>query len=322
MAAPRLVAILSESSSLVDPRDLRGLVRLASVLEDGGIDAVMLSEHVVLGPTSDSAGVMANPRDYAAPGNQSPSTAWPSSIVLLSAMAQATSRLRLVAGAIIAPLRHPLLLAKELATLDLLAQGRLIVLPTVSWHRDEYDALGVPFGERGRILDEQLAVLEQAWSAGPISHHGHYFDFAEVWCEPRPYRPQGPAMWFGGQGMHAPLLRRLVRYGSGFNPFGPVTDEELGTLDRALREAGRDPGQLERVGGIRARFPDDGVADLGAALEGLAEQVERGFTTICVKPAMFLDDAAGLPAFCRRLVREVAAAVPGPDPAATRVTEA
>lgn len=67
---------------------------------------------------------------------------WPSSVVLLSAIAAATQRLRLVAGAIIAPLRHPLLLAKELGTLDLLAEDRLVVVPTVSWHEDEYAALG------------------------------------------------------------------------------------------------------------------------------------------------------------------------------------
>lgn len=145
---------------------------MAVQAEAAGIDGVMLSEHVLLGPSAGAAGVMANPRDYAATGNQPPSTAWPSSLVLLSEIAQATTRLRLVAGALIAPLRHPLLLAKELGTLDLLAQGRLVVLPTVSWHRDEYDALGVPFGERGRILDEQLQVLASAWGDYPTRHRG------------------------------------------------------------------------------------------------------------------------------------------------------
>ena len=102
----------------------------------------MLSEHVVLSPGADADGLMANPRDYALPGNQDPATPWPSSGRLLSAIAAATTRLR--AAAIIAPLRHPLLLAKELATLDLLSEGRLVVQPIVSWHEPEYEALGVP----------------------------------------------------------------------------------------------------------------------------------------------------------------------------------
>ena len=74
-------------------------------------------------------------------------------IVLMSAIAQATSTMRVVSGAIIAPLRHPLLLAKELGTLDLLSRGRLVVLPTVSWHADEYEALGIPFTkEDGEVV--------------------------------------------------------------------------------------------------------------------------------------------------------------------------
>src|SRR5215217_8254056 len=186
---------------------------MAVEAEEAGVDAIMLSEHVVLGVGADAHGVMANPRDYAAPGNQDPAMPWPSSIVLLSAIAQATTTLRLVAGAIIAPLRHPLLLAKELATLDLLAEGRLVVQPTVSWAEEEYAALGVPFRHRGAILDEQLAAMEVAWRDAPASFEGRWFSFRDVWCEPRPFRPEGPRMWFGGQSMHDALLRRIVRYG-------------------------------------------------------------------------------------------------------------
>jgi len=303
---PKLLLVLSENWTLVPPRDLRGLVRLAAEAEDAGIDGVMLSEHVVLGPSAGENGIMGNPRDYAAPGNQDPATPWPSSLVLMGAIAQATTRLRLVAGAVIAPLRHPLLLAKELGTLDLLSEGRLVVLPTVSWHRDEYAALGVPFGERGRILDEQLEVLAAAWGPGPINHHGSYFDFDDVWLEPRAWRPEGPRLWFGGQGMHPPLLRRLVRYGSGLNPFGPLTDADLETVRAGLVEAGRRPDELELVGGIRGTFARaDDTADLDRALEALPAQLAQSYTTICFKPSMFIDDAAQIGPFCRRLVARV-----------------
>ena len=315
MPVPKLLLVLSENWTLVPPRDLRGLVRLAAEAEDAGIDGVMLSEHVVLGPSAGENGIMGNPRDYAAPGNQDPATPWPSSLVLMGAIAQATTRLRLVAGAVIAPLRHPLLLAKELGTLDLLSEGRLVVLPTVSWHRDEYAALGVPFGERGKILDELLEVLAAAWAPGPISHHGAYFDFDDVWVEPRGWRPDGPPLWFGGQGMHPPLLRRLVRYGSGLNPFGPLSDADLDAVRAGLVEAGRPPDALELVGGIRGTFAHaDDTADLDQALESLPGQLEQGYTTICFKPSMFIDDASKIGTFCRRLVAKVEAlGDPAPD---------
>jgi alkanesulfonate monooxygenase SsuD/methylene tetrahydromethanopterin reductase-like flavin-dependent oxidoreductase (luciferase family) len=271
--------------------------------EAAGIDGVMLSEHVALGPDSAALGEMVNVRDYAAPGNQSPSYAWPNSVVMLSAIAQATSALRLVAGAIIAPLRHPLLLAKELGTLDLLSAGRLVVLPTVSWSKDEYAALGVPFAERGRILDEQLEVLAKAWGPYPIRHEGTYFPFDDVWLEPGAYRREGPPLWFGGQGMHPPLVRRIAKYGRGLNPFGSLTDDDLALLAGGMRAEGRDIRELEMVGGIRGVFhgPDD-LADLDQALESLPRQFAQGYTTICFKPAMFIDHVSEMGALCRELV--------------------
>lgn len=300
--------VLSENWTITDPRDMRALVRMSVEAEQAGIDAVQVSEHIVLGPSAGAMGVMQNPRDYAYPGNQEPDMAWPNSIVLLSGIAAATTTLRLVAGAIIAPLRHPLLLAKELGTLDLLSEGRLVVIPTVSWHEDEYAALGVPFERRGSILDEQLEILEKCWAPGPVSHRGQHYAFNDVWVEPRAHRDNGPRMWFGGQQMHAPILRRLVRYGHGFSPLGTPTPDDMRMLTAGLQAAGRSIDELELVGGIRGRFPDAvGTANLDEALESLPGQVEAGFTTICFKPSMYIDDAREIGAFCRTLVRKVEA---------------
>ena len=303
-AIPRMLLILSENWTLADGRDLPTLVRWARQAEDAGFDAVMLSEHVVLGPDAGAHGVMSNPRAYAAPGNQDPATPWPASLLLHSAIAAATTRIRLVASAVLAPLRHPLLLARELGTLDLLSQGRLVVQPSVSWSRDEYAALGVPFGRRGRILDEQLRILELLWRETPASFHGEFFDFTDVYLEPKAFRPDGPRMWFGGQHVHGPVLERLVRYGHGFHPFGTPTADDLAMLRTALVEAGRDPDGIEMVGGTRATFPDDDTcADLGAAMAPIAEQLEQGFTTFCLKPSQFIDDPARMPAFLAEVMR-------------------
>ena len=244
------------------------------------------------------------------PGIRIPSTPWPDALTLLAAVAAATSRLRLVASSIIAPLRHPLLLAKQLATLDLLSEGRLVVQPTVSWHRPEYEALGVPFERRGELLDEHLAAWRVLWRDSPASFEGRHYRFTDVWLEPKPFRPEGPALWFGGETMHERLLRRLVEYGSGFNPLGTPSDDDLEDLRSAMAAVGRDMSELEMVGGTRGRFDGpSGVADLGEALASIPAQLERRFTTICIKPSQFIDDPDEIARFCRDVVEGVDALV-------------
>ena len=280
-----------------------GLVRMAQTAEDTGFDGVMVSEHVVLGTGADADGVPANARDYALPGNQDPSTPWPSSMVLLAAVAAATTRVRLVASAVIPPLRHPLLIAKDLATLDLLSGGRLVVQPTVSWHRAEYEALGVPFTERGARLDEHLEAWRSLWSPGPASFEGRFYRFEDTWLEPKPFRADGPRLWFGGQTVHDRLLTRLTRYGHGFNPLGRPSEHDMERLAAAMRQAGRAMDELELVGGTRGRFlGPDAVADLDEALDAIPEQIARGFGTICIKPSQFIDDPAEIGDLCERIV--------------------
>ncbi len=117
-------------------------------------------------------------------------------------------------------------------------------------------------------------------------------------------------MWFGGETMHERLLRRLVEFGSGFNPLGRPSDEDLERLRSGMAASGRDPAELEMVGGTRGRFEGpDGVADLGEALASIPAQLERGFTTICIKPSQFIDDPQQIGPFCREVVERVDALV-------------
>ena len=249
---------------------------------------------------------MENPRDYAMPGNQDPATEWPSSIVMLSAIAAATTRIRVGGIALIAPLRHPLVLAKDLATLDLLAEGRLVIQPTVSWHKDEYDALGVPFTKRGRILDEDLEIWSRVWAESPASFHGEFFDFTDVYVDPKPRTAKGPAMWFGGESLTDPVLNRLVKYGSGYHPLGRPKAEDVAKLRAGLEAAGRSIDEIEMVGGTRVEFPDaNSVAPLPEALEGIPAQLEMGFGTFCIKPSIFIDERESHADFCREVVRRV-----------------
>ncbi len=302
------MVILTENHTLVPPGDLRGLIDMAVAAERAGVDAVMLSDHVCLGPESGALGRPTNPRAYAAPGNQDPATEWPSSIVMASGIAAATTSVRIALAALITPLRHPVVLAKDLATLDRLSEGRLVVQPTVSWSREEYEAVGVPFERRGALLDEGLAAMQSLWRSTPASHHGTFFNFDDVNCEPSPIRPQGPTLWFGGQSLHPALLRRLVQHGAGFHPFGSPSPQDMDLLATSLEAAGRETDAFELIGGTRAVFDDtDDVCDLDRAMLDVPAQVEAGFTTFCMKPSQHTDDPGEVEDLCRSMVERLAA---------------
>jgi hypothetical protein len=113
-------------------------------------------------------------------------------------------------------------------------------------------------------------------------------------------------LWFGGSSVHPRLVRRLVRYGQGFNPLGSPSDEELDQLEAALVAAGRSTTEIEYVGGTRGRFADErSVADLDEALSSIPAQMARGFRTICIKPSQFIDDAREMGEWCKIVVDKV-----------------
>ncbi|CAN5352811.1 hypothetical protein BH09ACT10_BH09ACT10_20120 [soil metagenome] len=307
---PKLFLILSETWTMTDPRELRRFVSYAAEAEQAGFDGVMVGEHVVMGPNSAFKGEPNNPREWLMAGNQTPMYPHPSNIVLLSAMAQATSTLRLVAGAILSPLRHPLELANDLATLDLVSEGRLVVVPGVSWQEEEYAALNVPFHERGKILDEQLDIWHKLWTNGsPVSHHGKHFNFDDIYVEPQPFRPGGPEMWIGGKLFSPWAVRRAVKYGQGFFPIIPASEAELAVLGDAMKAAGRDLSELELPAFIFGKpFKEaDDLLDLDASLEVVPDMLTRGISTLIVKPSQYLNDGADLGAFCRSVKSKVEA---------------
>lgn len=306
MAEVKLIMNMSENWTIWDPNDARAQIRAAVEAERAGFDGVMLSEHIVLGTGSNANGLPTNPRAYAMPGNQDPDFPWPSSLMLMAGVAAVTSSLRLVGAAVIAPLRHPLVLAKELGTLDQMAEGRLVVLPSVSWHEAEYDALDVPFKRRGAILDEQLEIMRAVWSESPVSYHGEFFNFDDVYLEPKAHRREGVRMWFGGSTVHRKVIERLTLYGSGIMGLGPVKPEDLDQISTALQASGRSLDEMELVSGLGGRFTGSSdLARLDDALPRLRQRIENGFTTFCVKPCQFIDDAAHLPEFLEETVSKV-----------------
>lgn len=114
-------------------------------------------------------------------------------------------------------------------------------------------------------------------------------------------------MWFGGEWMHAALIRRMVAYGHGFHPFGAPTDDDLALLADGLRAAGRSIDEIELIGGTRATFDGpDSVADVERAMADIPDQIARGYSMFCMKPSQYTDDIGEVADVCARMQALVA----------------
>lgn len=303
---PKLLLALSELFTLVDPKDEYLHMEFARIAENCGFDGVFVSEHVVMGPEACVEGLPDNPRAFVLPHMQDPATPWPHPLIKLAAIAGATKNIRVMSCALLAPLRNPIHLAKQLATLDLISEGRLTVLPTVSWHKQEYDALGIPWKERGRRLDEHLKIWDLLWSETPASYDGKFYQFEDVYFEPKPFNGN-PKIWFGGVALTEKLIKRIVEYGNGLMPGFFPTRQDLDPLAKAMNAAGRDINELELTGWLVPDFPDkDSLGDFDRTLaEQLPGMQETGYTHIAVKPSCFIDSAKDMEKFCKNAVKKL-----------------
>ena len=306
---PGLCVILSELDTLVRPEEERLLLRFAQQAEDAGYEGVQIIDHLVMGPSACRNGPPENARDYRWIGNQDPAQHMPSQIVMMSAMAAVTTRIRLMATATLAPLRHPLLNAKNWATLDLLSEGRVTILPIGGWQEEEYAAMGIPFEERGRRLDEQLEIMRLVWSETPASYHGEFYRFDEVYVVPKPVQPGGPEIIIGGDRFSKKVIARIVKYGSGHTILSPPTPEQMTHLSQEMEKAGREVSELITSGLVFPSFDGrEGVADLARSIEtSVPPFLEAGVDRITIKPSQFIDDPSEMPAFLKEAERRIEA---------------
>lgn len=225
-------------------RSAAACVDLAIHAERVGFDSVWVTDHIVL-PRS---------REAQYPHNDSghfPYT-WDQDIhepvSLMAALAQATSRVEIGTAVLVIPYRHPLLLAKMLATIDQIAGGRVILGAGVGWLRDEFDALGIGdlFEHRGSVTEDWLAAMRTAWTAPEAAeHHGRFVGFDPVGTRPQPPRAGHVPVWIGGKGERA--LRRAARLGDGYFAISSDPDtlsREVARLRQVAEDHGRDPAQL------------------------------------------------------------------------------
>lgn len=133
----------------------------------------------------------------------------------LAAYAAATSRIRLGTSVLLLPLYHPVLLAKTVATVNIVSGGRVVLGVGVGGENPaEFEAMGIPVGERGRRADEAIPLLRALWSGGPVSHEGRFFSVRKAVMAPTPVQPSGPPVWIAGRSPAA--LARTARCGDGW----------------------------------------------------------------------------------------------------------
>jgi probable F420-dependent oxidoreductase len=237
----------------------------AAAAEANGFESLWTVEHVVV--PSGYRSTYPYTEDGKMPGRED--SPIPDPLIWLAYVAASTERIRLATGVLILPQRNPVILAKELATLDHLSNGRTIVGVGIGWLAEEFAAIGVPFARRAARTDDYVAALRALWSDRP-SHHSEFVDFTDCIVRPRPVATSIP-IHVGGHSEAA--ARRAGRLGDGYVPVSLGSYEELAVLFELARatavEAGRDPGAIEMTaGGARATGPigsDDihALADIG-----------------------------------------------------------
>ncbi len=269
------------------PGQLHRFVELARLADELGVDHLDINEHVLTGVNAPE---------------QDPFRLWrnsdldmnlPEPITLLSAMAGATRRVRFGTSVLIAPLRPAGLLAKMVATLHGVSQGRFVLGVSSGWLKDEFDALGVSFAERGQLLEDAVRACRVLWSEAPAELRSPTVSFGGMYCQPRPQPGERIPVWFGGK-FTPRLVRRIVELGDGWIPYsvyGMTIDDYADCIARlraAFVAAGREPSTLSVAVGIRSI---DG--DLARSMEQVPQMAEAGINVIRVNLRRFTREAEG-----------------------------
>ena len=204
-------------------------------------------------------------------------------LIQLGAAAALTDKVTMVSAVYLLPLRHPGPVAKQVATLDHIAGGRLIFGGGVGGEfASDYEAAGVPIGERGARLSEGIEVLRKLWSGEKVSHDGRFYPFRDVQMLPAPVQPGGPPIWCGGRSDAA--LRRAAQQGDGWISYvvtPAMFRAGLEKIDGFARQSGR---KLARFGSAHALF-----ARLGPTRE---EALDEAAKHLSVRYAMDFRKAA------------------------------
>lgn len=267
--------------------------RSAQAAERAGFAHYWIPDHVVLFasypeskyPYAEGSGQKIPDQDPDAPlqfGNDDfalvdPSVAFADPVIAMTWLAAMTTTIEIGSNVLVLPQRHPVVLAKQLATLDACCYGRTILGVGAGWAKEDFDALGVDFTKRGKITNEMIRVLRTLWRDHASTFEGEFFKFKDAFCYPKPARPGGIPIFVGGESKAA--MQRVARLSDGWLPYNlPVENASavIAELKEMTRAAGRNPESL-RICKIvyetatlndLKRYRDAGVTEFNLATNG------------------------------------------------------
>ena len=252
----RFGIILPNNWGLEDPQDV---LDVATRAEDLGFDSVWVNQHVFnVGFVFERLGT----RPYYDP------------LTVLTYVASLTKRVRLGTSVLVLPYLQPMVLAKTLATLDVMSGGRTIAGVGVGGLRPEFDALGCDFSERGAYSDESIDVMKTLWTEEEPAFDGRFFHFSGVRFSPKPAQRPHPPIWIGGQSRAA--MRRTALRADGWHPTGLTPDEMANRLDylkAQVESAGRAMEEISLSARAELDVRDSPLGDKAGPMEGAPDEL-------------------------------------------------
>lgn len=232
-------------------------VPLAKAVEERGLDSLFFPEHTHI------------PASRLSPfpgGGDLPKQYWHSHdpFVALGACAAVTERIRLGTGICLVIERDPITLAKEIASLDMISNGRAVIGIGAGWNREEMENHGADFKNRWKVVREKVLAMRAIWTTEAAEYHGEFVDFDPLWSFPKPIQPNGPPIWIGANSKW--VFDRIADYADGWMPIGGLGSGNMERLREAM--AARD-----------RRVEDLDLALFGAPLEAdaLRGRIDQGF---------------------------------------------
>ena len=269
-----------------------GSIKFAQSAEKAGVDSLWTVEHVIYPSNYDSE----YPYDTSGKMMMAPDTDLTDPLIWLTWLAANTSSIRLGTGILILPERNPLVLAKELGTLDYLSGGRVELGIGVGCLKEEFDAVVIPWERRCARTDEYVAVMQKLWSGNEVSFNGEFVSFENISSNPKPVNGSVP-ITIGGHSDAA--ARRAGRIGNGFFPGNGDLEHMLNLMNETAEQNGRDPKEIEVNWGDNEIMGSDPIA----AAEKLKSQ---GVTRVIVPSVMFLNNTEEqLAEFGERVVSKI-----------------
>lgn len=277
-----------------DVNDWRFVLDFARICDEAGVDRIVAPDHVVFGERLEA---YANPQIGGVANGSQPTGSdgnYFEPMSLLASMSAVTENVRLGTNILLAALRRPIVLAKSAATIDVISGGRLDLGVGVGWQQEEYDAAGLDFKKRGRLLDHTLEVCQLLWSEMRANYASPELEFSDIHSMPKPRQLGGVPIWCGGR-TNANVARRIARYGHGWITWDIDADAMAGSIARMrdlVHSAGGSDQPFPVQVGLFVDNDEKGKPNFPKTLESIPKLAEAGVTDVTLyrlRPPLSID---------------------------------